>query len=74
MRKLTPRITMKRFEASKLDEKMDKSGKHGKEGSAKDKKMDSKVIRELNSRATGTRLTPPRARGTIGTKDKPKRK
>lgn len=32
------------FEKSKKDKKADASGKHGKEGSAKDKAMDKKVM------------------------------
>ncbi len=44
------KMTMKQYERSAADKKADKSGKHGKEGSAKDKAADRKALRKINSK------------------------
>lgn len=41
-------MTTKQFEKSKMDSKMDKSGKYGKEGSAKDRAADKKMLTAKN--------------------------
>lgn len=42
------KMTIKQYEKSSMDKKADKSGKHGKEGSAKDKRMDKKALNKIN--------------------------
>lgn len=44
------KTTMKQWEKSKADEKMDKSGKYGGEGSAKDKAADKKMLAAKNKK------------------------
>jgi hypothetical protein len=44
------KMTMKQFEKSAMDRKADKTGKHGKEGSAKDKAADAKTLKAINKR------------------------
>lgn len=41
-------MTMKDYEKSAADKRADKSGAHGKEGSAKDKAMDKKAVNKSN--------------------------
>ena len=43
-------MTMKQYEKSSADRKADASGKHGKEGSAKDKKMDKAALAKINAK------------------------
>lgn len=45
------KMTMKKWEKSSMDRKADKAGKHGKEGSAKDIRMDKKGIAAYNKKA-----------------------
>lgn len=42
------KMTMKQFEKSAMDKKADKAGKHGKEGSKKDMRMDKKMLAAYN--------------------------
>ena len=42
------KMTMKEFEKSPQDMAMDKSGKHGKEGSKKDIKFDKALLAKMN--------------------------
>lgn len=44
------KMTMKQFEKSAADKKADASGKHGKEGSAKDKAADKKMLSKMNKK------------------------
>ena len=44
------KVTMKQYERSAADKKADAAGKHGKEGSAKDKAMDKAAVKKLNSK------------------------
>jgi len=44
------KMTMKQYEKSAMDKKADASGKHGKEGSAKDKAADRKALKAYNKR------------------------
>lgn len=44
------KMTMKQYEKSAMDKKMDKLGKHGKEGSKKDKAMDKKAVKKINKK------------------------
>ena len=46
-------MTMKQWEKSPMDKKADKGGKHGKEGSAKDRAADKKGMRAYNARMKG---------------------
>lgn len=41
-------MTMKQWEKSPMDKKADKGGKHGKEGSAKDRAADKKGMMAYN--------------------------
>ncbi len=41
-------MSMKEWESSKMDAKLDKSGKHGKEGSPKDERMDKAALAAYN--------------------------
>lgn len=41
-------MTMKQFEKSPQDRKADKAGKHGPEGSKKDKAMDRMALAKIN--------------------------
>lgn len=43
-------LTMKQWEASPMDAKMDKGGKHGKEGSPKDMKADKEALAKHNAK------------------------
>ena len=42
------KMTMTQWEKSSMDRKADKSGKHGKEGSAKDRAADKKALAAYN--------------------------
>lgn len=42
------KMTMRQFERSAADKKADASGKHGPEGSAKDKAADKKMLAAIN--------------------------
>lgn len=44
------KMTMKQFEKSAVDKKADKAGKHGKEGSKKDVRMDKAALAKINKR------------------------
>jgi len=44
------KMSMKQFEKSAADKKADKSGKHGKEGSAKDKAADKAMLSKINKK------------------------
>ena len=43
-------LTMKEWEKSPMDAKMDKSGRHGKEGSPKDMKADKEALAKHNAK------------------------
>lgn len=43
-------MTMKQWEKSFMDAKLDKAGKHGKEGSKKDKVADKKALAAYNKK------------------------
>lgn len=43
------KMTMKGYEKSSMDKRADKSGAHGKEGSAKDRMMDKKAVNKINA-------------------------
>jgi len=45
------KMTMKEWEKSPMDKKADAAGKHGKEGSAKDKAADKKGLAAYNKKA-----------------------
>jgi hypothetical protein len=45
---------MRRFEASKLDQNLDRAGKHGREGSITDRRKDAKMVKDLNTKYTKT--------------------
>lgn len=47
-RKPKRKMTMAEFERSPEDRKTDKSGRHGKEGSAKDRRADAKALAKIN--------------------------
>jgi len=47
---MAKKITLKQFEKSAADKRADKSGRHGPEGSAKDRAADSKALKALNSK------------------------
>ena len=42
-------MTMKQWEASPMDRKADKAGKHGKEGSSKDRAADKRGLAKYNA-------------------------
>ena len=44
------KMTMKQYEKSAADRKADKAGKHGMEGSAKDKRMDKAALAKINAK------------------------
>lgn len=44
------KMTMKGWEKSAMDKRADKSGKHGKEGSAKDKAADRAALKKYNAK------------------------
>lgn len=44
------KMSMRQWEKSSMDAKADKSGKHGKEGSAKDKAADKKALKAYNKK------------------------
>lgn len=44
------KMTMKKWEKSRMDAKADKSGAHGKEGSAKDRAADKKAVKAYNAK------------------------
>lgn len=44
------KMTMKRYEKSTADRKMDASGKYGKEGSKKDMAVDKKAVARMNAK------------------------
>lgn len=45
---MAKKMTMAKFEKSSADKKADKAGKHGKEGSAKDRAADKKMLGKIN--------------------------
>lgn len=49
------KMTLKAWERSPADKRADKSGKHGKEGSAKDKAADRKAVNAINRKRTAKR-------------------
>lgn len=49
------KMTAEKWEKSSMDAKADKAGKHGKEGSAKDKAADKKAIDAYNKGKGGKR-------------------
>lgn len=51
-RHLKKPMTMQEWEASPMDEKADKSGAHGKEGSKKDMAADKKALAAYNRKAS----------------------
>lgn len=44
------KMTMKGWEKSSMDERADAKGKHGKEGSAKDRAADKKGLKAYNAK------------------------
>lgn len=44
------KMTLKMFEKSPQDKKADKAGRHGPEGSKKDKAMDKKAVAKINKK------------------------
>lgn len=48
MKHKSSKMSMRTFEKSSADKKADKSGKHGKEGSAKDRAADKKMLGKIN--------------------------
>lgn len=44
------KMTMKKFENSLMDAAADKAGKHGKEGSKKDRKADAAAVKKMNKK------------------------
>lgn len=44
------KMTMEKWEKSAADKKADKAGKHGKEGSAKDRAADKKAVKAYNKK------------------------
>jgi len=44
------KMTLKKWEKSAADKRADKAGKHGKEGSKKDKMMDKKAVARMNKK------------------------
>lgn len=44
------KMTMRKWEGSAADRKMDKSGKYGKEGSKKEQAADRKMIAKINKK------------------------
>lgn len=44
------KMTMKKYEGSAADERADKAGKHGKEGSKKDMAADRKAVFKANQK------------------------
>lgn len=44
------KMTLKAYEKSAADKRADKLGKHGKEGSAKDKAADKKAVSKINKK------------------------
>jgi len=47
---LAKALTMKQWEKSPMDAKLDKSGRHGKEGSPKDMAADKKALAAYNKK------------------------
>lgn len=47
------KMTMKGWEKSAMDKKADAAGKHGKEGSAKDRAADKKQLKAYNAKKGG---------------------
>lgn len=47
---MAKKMTMKGFEKSKMDAKLDAKGKHGKEGSKKDMAADKKMLKAYNAK------------------------
>lgn len=45
-----PKVTMKQYEKSAADRRADQNGAHGKEGSAKDMRMDRNALAAMNKR------------------------
>ena len=45
---MAKKITLKEYERSAADERADRSGRHGPEGSKKDKAMDRKAVAKIN--------------------------
>jgi len=45
---MAKKMTMKEYEKSAMDERADKNGRHGKEGSKKDMAMDRKALAKIN--------------------------
>tara|TARA_R110000868_G_scaffold11753_1_gene57469 strand:+ start:1025 stop:1177 length:153 start_codon:yes stop_codon:yes gene_type:complete len=44
------KMSMTQFEKSAADKRADKSGRHGPEGSPKDRAADSKALKAINSK------------------------
>jgi len=47
---MAKKMTMKQFEKSAADRRADKNGAHGKEGSAKDMRLDRKALVKINGK------------------------
>jgi hypothetical protein len=47
------KMTLKKYEKSAADAKADKSGKHGSEGSTKDKAADKAAVAKINAKRKG---------------------
>ena len=47
---MAKKMTMRELEKSAADRKADKAGKHGKEGSAKDIREDTKLLARINKK------------------------
>lgn len=45
---MAKKMTMKQYEKSAADARADKNGAHGKEGSAKDMRMDRNALAKIN--------------------------
>ena len=47
---MAKKMTMKQLERSAADRRADAAGKHGKEGSAKDVRMDKALLAKMNAK------------------------
>ena len=47
---MAKKMTMKQYEKSAADERADRNGRHGKEGSKKDMAMDRKALAKINAK------------------------
>ena len=47
---MAKKMTMKQYEKSAYDERADRNGAHGKEGSVKDMRLDKKALAKINAK------------------------